>query len=66
MLRGVLIRGGCTAAVRTAMVLNVSTLGLTLLAGVTLLSPTGVTLAAIATLAGGLADLGWLYRKSRC
>ncbi len=64
--RGLLIRGGCTGAVRTAMGLNVLTLALTMLVGVTLLSPTGVTLAAVATLTGGLSELVWLRHKANC
>jgi Na+-driven multidrug efflux pump len=65
LLRGVLIRGGCTGAVRTAMAIDVATMGATLLLGVTLLSPTGVVLAAAATLTGGLAELVWLRWKTR-
>jgi Na+-driven multidrug efflux pump len=64
-LRGVLIRAGCTHEVRTAMAINVATMGATLFVGVTLLAPTGVVLAAAATLTGGLAELGWLRWKSR-
>jgi Na+-driven multidrug efflux pump len=66
LLRGLLIRGGCTGIVRTAMFWNVLTLCATILVGVTLLSATGVILAAVATLAGGLAELAWLYWKGRC
>jgi Na+-driven multidrug efflux pump len=64
-LRGVLIRAGCTGMVRTAMMLNVGTLVLTVVVGVTLLSPTGVLLAAIANLTGGTAELVWLLWKTR-
>ena len=66
VLRGSLIRGGCTGAVRAAMTANVAVLALTLLAGVTLLPLTGVTLAAVATLAGGLAELIWLRYRATC
>lgn len=66
VLRGSLIRGGCTGTVRTAMTLNVGVLGLTLVAGVTLFSPAGALLAAIATLAGNLAELAWLRRDFAC
>jgi hypothetical protein len=44
----------------------VATMGATLLLGVTLLSPTGVVVAAGATLTGGLAELVWLRWKMRC
>jgi hypothetical protein len=66
LLRGALIRGGCTGLVRTAMFWNVSALFATMFVGVTVLSATGVVLAAFATLAGGLAELAWLYWKGRC
>jgi hypothetical protein len=66
LLRGLLIRGGCTATVRTAMSANILTLTATLVLGVTVLSPTGTTLAAVATLAGNLAELAWLRFKSTC
>ncbi len=64
LLRGALIRGGCTGGVRTAMTLNVTTLGVTLFLGVTVFSPPGATMAAIATLAGGTAELAWLRWKT--
>jgi hypothetical protein len=66
ILRGRLIRGGCTGVVRTAMTLNVATLGTTLLVGVTLTAVTGVALAAAATLAGLLVELAWLGWKTAC
>lgn len=66
LLRGVMIRGGCTGAVRTAMTANVLTLAGTILVGILVLSPTGVVLAAIATLTGGLAELAWLRWKATC
>ncbi len=65
LYRGVLIRTGCTGDVRTAMAINVVTLGLALLVGVTLLSPTGVVLAAVAVLVGALVELAWLRWKVR-
>lgn len=65
VLRGVLILAGCTGDVRTAMAVNVLTSALSLVLGVTLLSPTGTMLAAAATLTGGLAELAWLLRKTR-
>ena len=66
LLRGVLIRGGCTGAVRAAMTANVLTLAGSILVGIYVLSPTGVVLAAIATLTGGLAELAWLRWKATC
>jgi hypothetical protein len=60
LLRGLLIRGGCTGEVRTAMMANVLTLGATVLVGVVILSPTGVILAATATLIGAVVELAWL------
>jgi Na+-driven multidrug efflux pump len=63
LLRGALIRGGCTAAVRTAMAINVLTVGATLAVGAVFLSPTGVVLAAVATLVGSVAELAWLWRQ---
>jgi hypothetical protein len=66
LLRGLLIRGGCTGTVRAAMSANILTLTATLVVGVTVLSPTGTTLAAVATMAGGLAELAWLRLKSTC
>jgi Na+-driven multidrug efflux pump len=65
LLRGMLIRAGRTGAVQTAMILNVTTLAATLALGATLLSPTGVALAAVATLSGGLAELVLLRWKAR-
>lgn len=66
LLRGRLIRGGCTGMVRTAMGLNVATLGATLLLGTAVWSLPGVTLAAVATLAGQLVELAWLRAKAIC
>ncbi len=66
LLRGRLIRGGCTGVVRTAMALNVLTLGGALVLGTAVWSLPGATLAAIATLAGGLAELAWLRAKATC
>jgi Na+-driven multidrug efflux pump len=65
LLRGVLIRGGATGAVRTAMIVNVLTFAAAILVGLAFLSPTGVMLAATATLAGGLGELVWLLRQHR-
>ena len=66
LLRGRLIRGGCTGVVRTAMGLNVLTLGATLLLGTAVWSLPGVALAAVATLAGQLVELAWLRAKATC
>ncbi len=60
LLRGVLIRTGRTGAVRSAMTANVLTLAGMVLVGIVFLSPTGVLLAAGATLAGALVELAWL------
>ncbi len=60
LLRGVFIRTGRTGAVRTAMTANVLTLVGMVLVGIVFLSPTGVLLAAGATLAGALVELAWL------
>jgi Na+-driven multidrug efflux pump len=65
LYRGVLIRTGSTGDVRTAMAINVVTLGLALLVGDILFSPSGVELAAVAVLAGALAELIWLRWKVR-
>jgi Na+-driven multidrug efflux pump len=65
LMRGALIRGGSTAVVRAAMTINVLTLTATVLIGVTVLAPTGVVLAATATLTGGLAELAWLHWKAQ-
>jgi len=65
LLRGALIRTGYTGEVRTAMALNVMVLVVTLLLGVSFLSLTGTLLAAVATVTGSLAELVWLYWKSR-
>ncbi len=62
--RGVLIRGGSTGTVRSAMLVNVAALGVTLLVGVTLVQPTGVLIASIGTLTGGLAELLWLRSRT--
>jgi Na+-driven multidrug efflux pump len=64
-LRGVLIRSGRTGKVRAAMTVNVVTLGVTLILGTTALAPTGVLLAAIATMIGNAAELFWLWRQNR-
>jgi len=66
LLRGRLIRGGCTGVVRTAMALNVLTLGGTLLLGTAIWALPGVTVAAVATLAGQLVELGWLRARAIC
>jgi Na+-driven multidrug efflux pump len=65
VLRGVLIRSGRTGVVRTAMMFNVGTLIVALVIGTTLLPTTGIVLAAVATLAGGVVELVWLYRRSQ-
>ena len=61
--RGLLIRAGSTSVVRTAMIVNVGTVLATMVVSSTLLSFSGVTLAAFATTAGGLAELGWLWKE---
>ena len=61
LLRGVSILAGNTAVVRSAMTVNVLTLAAMIFAGVWLFSLNGVMLAAIAVLAGALAELGWLF-----
>jgi hypothetical protein len=66
LLRGRLIRQGCTGAVRTAMFWNVTTLALSLVVGVVLLPLAGVVLAAAATMAGTLVELAWLRWKAAC
>lgn len=65
LLRGALIRAGCTGAVRAAMTANVLILAATVAVGALLTSFTGVVLAAIAVLAGGLAELAWLQWRGR-
>jgi hypothetical protein len=65
LLRGVLIRGGSTGAVRSAMAVNVLTLTVTVAVGVLISDLTGVMVAALAVLVGGLAELAWLYWKGR-
>jgi Na+-driven multidrug efflux pump len=64
LLRGGLIRGGNTRTVRSAMTVNIATLSATLLLGVAALPLAGVTLAALATLAGGVAEVVWLRWKT--
>lgn len=66
VLRGALIRGGCTGAVRAAMTVNVLVLGTTVAGGVLLTSVTGTVLAAVAVQSGTLAELGWLLWRRRC
>ncbi len=66
VLRGMLIREGCTGTVRTATVINVVVLAATLGLGVSLLSVSGAVLAAVAMLTGTLAEWVWLAYKSRC
>jgi hypothetical protein len=66
ILKGRLIRVGCTGVVRAAMTINVSILAATLFVGVAWVPVTGVTLAAAATLTGGLAELAWLHWKTVC
>ena len=61
LLRGVSILAGNTAVVRSAMTVNVLTLAAMVLAGVWLFSLSGVMVAAIAVLAGAVAELGWLF-----
>ena len=63
LLRGVLIRRGRTGAVQWAMAANILTLGITLGVGVAWFSVDGVTLAAVATLTGALAELAYLWWK---
>jgi Na+-driven multidrug efflux pump len=64
VLRGVFIRAGNTRVVRSAMTVNVLTLAAMVLAGVWFFSLTGVMVAAIAVLAGGVAELVWLLWRS--
>jgi Na+-driven multidrug efflux pump len=66
LMRGVLIRSGCTGAVRTAMMVDVAIVSATLLLGVTAFSPAGCILAAAAVLAGLAAELAWLRWKTHC
>jgi hypothetical protein len=67
LLRGVLIRKGCTGAVQSAMTANVVALGASLFAGVAGSSLVGVTLAAAATTIGNFVELAWLHwRPGRC
>lgn len=63
--RGLLIRGGDTAAVRTAMVVHVFTLVGSVVVGLLLLPLTGALLAALASLAGPLLELFWLHARAR-
>jgi Na+-driven multidrug efflux pump len=63
LLRGVLIRTGNTAVVRSAMTVNVLVLAATILAGVWFFSLKGVMVAATAVLAGAVAELVWLLWK---
>jgi hypothetical protein len=63
-LRGTLIRGGYTSVVNSAMMLNVATVVAALAVGVTVWPVSGVLIAAVATLAGGLAELAWLRHRS--
>jgi hypothetical protein len=65
LLRGVLIRGGCTAAVRAAMTANVVVSAATIFAAVRLSPLNGVAAAALAVLAGSLAELIWLRWRHR-
>lgn len=65
VLRGLLIRAGWTGQVRTAMWINVSVLAMTLLVGALWGTLDGVTLAALATLTGGVAELIWLTWHAR-
>jgi hypothetical protein len=60
LLRGVLIRNGCTGQVRSAMTVNVLALMAAVVLGVLVLSPPGIVLASLATLIGALVELGWL------
>jgi Na+-driven multidrug efflux pump len=66
VLRGVLIRGGCTGAVRTAMTAHVVALVGTVVAGVVFFPYSGAVVAAIAVMAGALVELAWLYWRRRC
>jgi hypothetical protein len=65
LLRGTLIRRGATGAVRTAMIVNVLTLVGAVLVGLAFFAPTGVMLAAMATLTGGVGELVWLMREHK-
>jgi Na+-driven multidrug efflux pump len=66
LMRGVLIRGGCTRAVRRAMMVDVAIVGAAVLLGVTFFAPAGCILAAVAVLAGLGAELAWLRWKASC
>jgi O-antigen/teichoic acid export membrane protein len=66
VLRGVLIRGGCTGAVRTAMTAHVVALLGTVVAGVVFLPYSGAVVAAIAVMVGAVVELAWLYWRRRC
>jgi Na+-driven multidrug efflux pump len=63
LLRGSLIRYGCTKAVRTATLVSVVVLAAALLAGIRWLPVTGVLLAAIVTMLSNCAELTWLWRE---
>ena len=63
LLRGVAILAGNTGLVRSAMTINVLVLAGTLLAGVRLFALSGVLLAALAVVAGAVAELAWLLWK---
>jgi uncharacterized membrane protein len=60
LLRGLLIREGCTSEVRAAMTANVLVLVGAVVLATAFLSPSGVVMAAGATLAGALVELAWL------
>lgn len=60
VLKGVLIRTGKTGAVSSAMMANVLMLVAAVVAGVWFFSWTGVIVAAIAVMAGALAEQAWL------
>lgn len=66
VLRGVRIRRGCTTAVRSGVAVNVAVLVATILLCVTLVRPTGVILAALASSMGIVAELIWLRWKAPC
>lgn len=65
LLRGALIREGCTGEVRAAMTANVLVLAAAVIVGALLTSFTGVVVASIAVLAGSLAELAWLQWRGR-
>jgi hypothetical protein len=65
LFTGLLVKQGRTTTVRTAKIVDVGIVGLTLYGGLVYGGLWGSVLGAVAVTAGSLAEAGWVYWRSR-